>query len=343
MKIFGQQLGPRAVMRRCSAAELDEPGSAWNRAAARTVQADPFCCGTQWQLSFHEVFCPSRPLHLCEGAGSVIAFSEELDPRLGPVLEPVEAGWLFGCPLLGPNAVHLLDLFLRKELAAERKLPCVLVSGVLPGGQLARSLVQVCRTRFEVGVAEGARLCSASLEGGLDGFLSRRSGRLRRNLKSAARKASQSGVHYERCAPASAGEADAVYARMVAVEQKSWKGLGRCGMAEMPSKEFYARMLRRLAVSRDGRVMFARCGEQDVGFIFGGLAGGVYRGQQFSYAEDWSGLGIGNLLQVEKVRWLAEEGVVRYDMGPAMEYKRHWTEVETRIEAWLLRPVWGVG
>jgi CelD/BcsL family acetyltransferase involved in cellulose biosynthesis len=40
-------------------------------------------------------------------------------------------------------------------------------------------------------------------------------------------------------------------------------------------------------------------------------------------------------MQLEKIRWLCEEGVSRYDMGPLMDYKRHWTEkkavVETRV------------
>ena len=47
---------------------------------------------------------------------------------------------------------------------------------------------------------------------------------------------------------------------------------------------------------------------------------------------------LGNLLQLEQIRWLCEEGADRYDMGPQMDYKRHWTEITTRIEARLLRP-----
>ena len=39
----------------------------------------------------------------------------------------------------------------------------------------------------------------------------------------------------------------AVLARMLAVEEESWKGQGQCGMTEEPARSFYAAMLRRLA------------------------------------------------------------------------------------------------
>ena len=161
---------------------------------------------------------------------------------------------------------------------------------------------------------------------------------MRRSLRRITRHAQDSGLGYQRCAPRSAAAAAAIYARMLAVERASWKGLGRCGMAESPSREFYATMLRRLADSGTGRVIFARCDERDVGFIFGGLAGRTYRGQQFSYVEDFRLSSIGSLLQAEQIRWLCEEGVERYDMGPMMDYKRHWTEDRSRIEALLLEP-----
>ena len=125
---------------------------------------------------------------------------------------------------------------------------------------------------------------------------------------------------------------------MLGVERTSWKGLARRGMDDRYSKAFYSGMMRRLAVSGSGRVIFARAEERDVGFIFGGLAGPIYRGQQFSYAEDWAPFSIGNLLQQEQIAWLAEEAVPTYDMGPLMDYKRHWTESRTGMEVLLLRP-----
>ena len=41
---------------------------------------------------------------------------------------------------------------------------------------------------------------------------------------------------------------------------------------------------------------------------------------------------------VEQIRWLGEEGATRYDMGPWMEYKPHWTEQTVTLERRLLVP-----
>ena len=337
MKAAARRAAIRAGLRSCSPVEFDHPASLWNLAAEQTSQGDPFCCRTEWALSFHEAFYPQRPLHLCESQHSVVAFAERVDAAIGRLLEPLESMWFFGCPLLGAHAVELLDAFLG-ERADGPDAPAVLLSGLLPGGSLLRGIQKTFRSRHEIVRLGPTVLCSASLEGGIDGFLARRSGLFRRRLQHAQRRAAQSGVTFERFAPRSAAEAAAIYARMVAVEAASWKGIGDCGMTQPGSREFYARMLRRLAVSGAGRVMLARCGGKDIGFIFGGVAGAVYRGQQFSFAEDWRTFSIGNLLQLEQLRWLCEEGAARYDMGPRMDYKRHWTEIETRIEARLLRP-----
>lgn len=322
--------------RPCSFAELDRPDSVLNRAAAQTVQADPFCCRTEWQFSFHEAFHPQQPLHFREGGGSVVAFAKARHPRIGPLLQPVESHWCFGSPLLGPDAIDLLDSLLREEAMRDR--PAVLLSGLVPGSALPRRVAGRFRSRYEIVHLKPETLCSASLEGGPDAFLSRRSAQLRKRLRQAERRATERGVSFERCVPRSVAEADAAYARMLRVERASWKGIGRCGMAEPPALEFYRQMLRRLSRSASGRVMFARCDEKDIGFILGGLAGARYRGQQFSFAEDWRPWSIGNLLQLQQIRWLCEEGVARYDMGPLMDYKVHWTELRQRIEARLLRP-----
>jgi hypothetical protein len=324
-------------LRRPTLDELDRPDSVWNRAAAEAARADPFCCRTEWQLSFHEAFAPRRPLGLREGGGSVVALAKRWHPATGPLLEPVESHWLFGSPLLGAHAVEVLDAFLGED-ALRRESPSVLVSALLPGGRLVRSLTRTFASRYEIVRLGREVLCSASLEGGLDGFLSRRSARLRKRLRQAERRAAASGVRFERALSRTAAEAGAVFARMLTVERASWKGRERSGIVDPPSRVFYAKMLERLSRSTSARVIFARCEDDDVGFIFGGLAGAVYRGQQFSFTDDWRPFSIGNLLQLEQVRWLCEEGAVRYDMGPLMEYKRHWTETQTRIGARLLRP-----
>jgi len=111
-------------------------------------------------------------------------------------------------------------------------------------------------------------------------------------------------------------------------------------MAEPPAKEFYAVLLRRLSGLCGSRVIMASHEGKDIGFIFGGMAGTIYRGQQFSYDAQWKKYSLGNVLQQEKIRWLCEEGTTRYDMGPIvgprMEYKHHWAEMQIASQAWLL-------
>ena len=127
---------------------------------------------------------------------------------------------------------------------------------------------------------------------------------------------------------------------MLKVELASWKGIEDCGMTEPVSKAFYDALLKRLVVSEDARIIFAMHEGNDIGFIFGSMAAKIYRGQQFSFDEGWSHASIGNVLQAEQIKWLCEEGAVRYDMGPrfgpGMEYKKHWVERLYHIQTWFL-------
>ncbi len=324
------------------AAELDRPDSIWNRAAQRSAQGDPFCCRTEWQLSLQESYFPKRTLHLRESGSSLLALAERDHPDLGPTLEPLDSLWYFGSPLLGPDAADLLEAFLA-ERVSHGEPATFLLSGIIPGDALRERILRSFLPRFEIYRIKTVTVCSASLAGGLDGFLARRSRLLRRRLRQATRRARDAGVEFERIAPRSASEAEAAFARMLEVERTSWKGIARRGMGDRYSTLFYSGMVRRLAVSGSARVIFARAGERDIGFIFGGLAGTVYRGQQFSYADDWAPFSIGNLMQQEQIAWLAEDAILKYDMGPLMDYKDHWTETRIDMEVLLLRPRRGPG
>ncbi|MEZ6030775.1 MAG: GNAT family N-acetyltransferase [Hyphomonadaceae bacterium] len=256
------------------------------------------------------------------------------------VLGPIERMWLFGCNVLGAAGVDLLEQLLRDSASEAAGLGRrFVVSGLDPDGPLAVAI----RSRLSPYAAfrwvKQDVQCAASLEGGLDGFLSRRSANHRKKLRQAIRRAKAAGIGFERHAPASAHEAGAVFARMLAVERRSWKGIARQGMDGPMTRTFYGAMLRRLALAREGRVMFATHEGKDIGFIFGGMAGAIYRGQQFSFDDAWRDMSIGNVLQYEQVAWLCEEGAHRYDMGPLrgglMEYKAHWTEIHLPMEAWI--------
>ena len=322
--------------------EIPPEASAWTGAALGTNQADPFCCLPAWQLAFHDAFCPNRRLFIAEKGGTVLAFAEQVFSPDDVYLTPIEPSWFFGCPLLGPRAVQLFAEALAFWADAyQPHFPSIVISGIRPEARLGRSLFAAFKNDCTFYLHSEGTQCVASLAGGLDGYLSRRSANHRSKLKQATKKARAAGITFERHAPASVAEARTVYARMIAVEKSSWKGLGQCGMAEPVVCDFYAFLLERQVAFQGSRIIFARHEDKDIGFIFGGMAGKVYRGQQFSYADNWRAFSIGNLLQMEQIDWLCAEGARRYDMGPIsgprMEYKAHWAEREIPIQTWLLQ------
>jgi CelD/BcsL family acetyltransferase involved in cellulose biosynthesis len=185
--------------------------------------------------------------------------------------------------------------------------------------------------------------CAASLEGGWDGYLSRRTEHERKNLRREGRLVRKSGIEFERVSPEAGENALKTFDRMLAVEWKSWKGLQCCGMQMPPSKNFYRLLLARMAASRSARVIFARHDGADIGYIYGSMAGKIYRGQQFSFDDAWRKYSVGDILQAEQIQWLCEEGAARYDMGPydpnvkAYQYKKHWTEQFIQHQIWVMR------
>ena len=318
-----------------------EQYATWHSAALHSAQADPFSCTPAWQLAFHDAFGPKRRLLFAEADGSVIALAEGLVSEEEIYITPLEPSWFFGCPLLGSNAPQLFAEAMHFFAGTYApRFPKVLVGGLGPGLDYVQNMLNKTRMPLQAHLVKAGIQGSASLAGGLDGYLSRRSANLRRNLKRSATKAHELGIYYERVLPSTEDEAKATFSRMIAVERTSWKGIDHCGMAEPGICDFYAFLLLRLAPENGARVIFARCEDTDVGFIFGGLAGDIYRGQQFSYAQDCHELSLGNLMQIEKIRWLCEEGVQRYDMGPLdgpkMQYKTHWTETAFPIRTWLI-------
>jgi len=320
-------------------ASWDAHDSNWNKMALRTRQADPICCRSEWQLAYHEAFQPDRNLYLRHSGDGLIAFAELKHPSGFAIFTPVEAHWLFGSPLLGPESIDLLEDAMIELGSVHRgrlRPPAFVISGLRPNGAMLKTLKRRLNRQYDFRFHADETLCGASLKGGLDGYLSRRSPNHRRKLRKQMKRARQKGVTFERHQPDPDSDLVALYKRMIAVEKKSWKGMNHCGMAEHPAREFYRSLLQRLARSGAARIMFAQHDGQDIGFIFGGVADGIYRGQQFSFMHAWQRESIGNLMQLEQIRWLCEDNAQRYDMGPIMDYKHHWTENNYHSQTWVL-------
>ena len=344
----------------------------WND-AVDADQYDPSCCSPAWQLSFHDTFAPARRVFIETDGQNAVAFAEASFTDGSPCLLPLEPHWFSGCPILGPEADRFFAQCLGSIIREYGQVPGVMLSGMHPreDNPLLSRIVRGFSRFYQFAHYTTPEQRTASLEGGLDGWLSRRSGNFRCKMKKARRRADELGVTYERHIPSSNEDANAIYARMLDVESRSWKGAANSGISETPSREFYHAMMHRLSVGPQAgcaRVIFAMHEGQDIGFIFGSLAGGsltsrpllvddrgdyvtahrpspagsVYRGQQFSYDQNWREWSVGDLLQFQQIAWLAEEGVIRYDMGmsddPRMAYKAHWAETVRRQQTWLMIP-----
>jgi CelD/BcsL family acetyltransferase involved in cellulose biosynthesis len=179
----------------------------------------------------------------------------------------------------------------------------------------------------------------ASLDGGIDGFLSRRSRELRKTIRKSLRAAESAGLVFE-SVRATKAESTALYDRIQAIEVDSWKSREGVGIHTGPMRAFYAAMLPRLCELGQQRTIFARIpegnGMRDVGYILGAVMGDEYRGLQFSYNDDFAQLGIGGLLQYQQVLELCADGVARYDLGTEMDYKRRWAEEIMETEMLVL-------
>lgn len=284
---------------------------------------DPYCSRSEWVLSFHSAFAPQRAVFALRDGGSFVTLAGAPDERFGYVVQPLEHLWGMACPLVGPDARALLARLLAGGvfpagahlllygLPFDRLWLSELAAGLPPGW--AFGLVGTTDRRI------------ASLEGGLDGFLARRSPNLRRSVRKSLHRIERLGVRFERV-PVTPDTFPAVYRRILAIERQSWKSRSGNGVDRGPMKRFYERMIPRLLRRDAFRLIIARRDDEDLGYVHGGTIGRHFRGLQFSFVDDERTLSLGNLLQVEMVRWLAEDGFETYDLGMVVPYKERWAE-----------------
>ncbi len=317
---------------------LEERAAHFDALVAQTPQIDHFCSSSAWTLSAAEALMPARePAVLCGEHGYFAAMSAT-HPNGMVYLEPLELSWGLACPLVGPDVEALVDE-VAAALASRGDWMFLVVPGVTADGPHRAAL---CRRELPWVVRPGAVTVRhvASLEGGLDGFLRRRSANFRRALHKSQRAAAAAGIEVEVAADGQArggdAAAEALYARIMAVEEGSWKSLEGVGVAAGPMRAFYAAMLPRLLAAGRARVMFARHEGRDVGYILGAVFGDEYRGLQFSYRDEYSEYSIGSLCQLRQIEALCAEGVRLYDLGTEMEYKARWAERRFATELQIL-------
>ena len=297
----------------------------FDREVAATPAIDRFCSSSAWILAAAGALMPPRAPFSFAGTSGYFAAMRGLHPAGFPYIEPLELAWGLAAPLIGRDPAALAAEVVT-ALAARRDWQLAIFAGLTADGPQRRALDRVLPPRWERRRGTPTVRHVASLDGGVDGFLSRRSRELRKSLRKSMRAAAEAGVVFESVRGASPGDAAALYARIQQIEAASWKARDGVGISSGPMRLFYQLMLPRLCEQGQQRTLFARLADRDVGYIFGAVFEGEYRGLQFSYDDDHAELGIGGLLQYHQVVELCADGVGRYDLGTEMDYKRRWAE-----------------
>jgi hypothetical protein len=318
--------------------QLRQRAEAHFEAVAQTEGIDQFCSSLDWILPAHEAFIPDHPLHLRASEDGFVALARGFNPRIGRYLQPLEASWCLASPFAGGDAPALVAGFHEECETRLVDWDLLYLSGIPPETELFRAIVREFGARHRIGLGHRTLRYVASLEGGTDAFLSRRSSKFRANLRRSGRLADDAGVEFDWIDSVDPEKCDQLYERILAVEERSWKGQSGTGILDGGMNTFYRIMLPRLARRDALRVVFARADDRDVAFVFGGLFEGTYRGLQLSYDDELSRLSLGNLVQLEMIERLCEEGVSRYDLGSELEYKARWAEsrLET-VTLWVWR------
>lgn len=303
---------------------LEASADAYDAVVAVTPDVDRFCASSAWILPAHRALMPPRRAWVRRSEAGWLVLARGIDPQLGPFLQPFEAVWGFAAPVAGPDPVALARDVAGALRAEEDAWAVALFSGLVRGSTFFDALVRRLAGRGRLGVGHEVARRRASLEGGLDGFLSRRSPRFRANVRRARRRARERGVGFETVDPRT--DPEAFFERVQAVERRSWKGIGGVGIEAGAMHAFYHRMIPRLVAQGSLRGRFAVLDGEDVAYVFGAVEEGIYRGLQTSYDHRFERLSLGAVIQLELIEGLAAEGASIYDMGQDIDYKARWTE-----------------
>lgn len=293
----------------------------WSETVRGASFLDRYCSSGFWGEPQGVAFLQSNQL-LCYRSEHGLAFFSQREVPGGQILGPPDGMWLLGTPILGPTPHRML----RDLLSYWGKAPGmrqVVLSGLYPENPLCSPDLWRSLGGWEI---ETSGRVVASLEGGMDGFMSRRSknfrSRLRRTLK-AARAAGAEPDWMPRAADRS--QCEELLQRILKIESQSWKGRAGRGIDEGAMHLFYQAMIPLLAAHGLLRGLFLRHEDRDLAYLFGASFDGYFRGLQFSYVHQ-EDTGLGNVCQYLMIERLVEEGCRDYDLGQAMEYKNRWAE-----------------
>jgi hypothetical protein len=304
-----------------------------DRAFSRTPDIDHFCSQSAWVLSADSAIMGGREPFCRRGEHGWMLLARRTWDSGVTSLEALESAWRLASPFAlheGSDAGRFADELV-DEWRSAAPFDVLVLSGLAPASRLFGELVRALSPSYGLrtdAIPPTLRF-RASLQGGVDGFFSRRSPKMRGALRAAERRAAASGVSFEEAACSSASSRE-LYERLLALEARSWKGMEGDGLLGASMQAFYRRMLPMLAEDGSLRAQIGRKDGEDVAMLVGALieteAGRTFRGLQFSFDDRFRSLALGNLAQLAQIRALVDEGALLYDLGSDVEYKRRWGE-----------------
>jgi len=306
-------------MQRLTLEEFRERAGELATAAVRTPGISAFCTGPAWQIAAHDALHgaeSSRSHLIVEDEGTWMIFVER--ERDG-IYFPFEASWMFSSPVAG-DPDRIVDLLLAVHRWIPRQVGLCL-GGIRCGSPLHRAIRRMKPVAGRYSEFPVTECMIIDLDEGLEGWLGRRSPKFRRTLRDSEKSGEIEIVE-------AGGEPAAdLFARILAVQARTYKWREGTDILIAPEyAAFYRSLLTALRAGGELRLLFARRGDEDVAYIFGGVAGDTYRGLQMSYIEELRPLGLGNRLQLENLRRCEAGGIARYDLGMHSAYKERWAD-----------------
>ena len=308
----------------------------WSKACSGRRDLDRYCSSPYWGVPLCKAFQGDGELFVYQSSSENFAVFCERPVQGGVLVLPADGMWLLGTPILSPRPASMLGELIRYWAANPHPLGLrqVLIGGVYPASRLVASRFWERLGGWEI---ESSQRMVASLEGGFEGFMSRRSKNFRSRLRRTVKAAARDDIEVEFMPrQAEADECSRLLSRIFEVEAACWKGQKGQGIDSGGMRVFYENMIPRLAAHGRFRGLFLRQAGIDVAYLFGAFFDNYFRGLQFSYRSNHDE-GLGNVCQFYMIQSLVDEGCTDYDLGQGMKYKTRWSEQHLESRSFVIQ------
>jgi CelD/BcsL family acetyltransferase involved in cellulose biosynthesis len=246
---------------------------------------------------------------------------------------------MLGSPFVAPEARTLVDGALDVLDTTADRWHTFVLGGIRADtlGQAFDDLERALSRSYSLRRISPQERRVASLDGGLDGYLSRRSGGFRTSLRAQQRRARERGASFRRTLARTTDEVNDLLRACHGVEVRTWKAAEGMGVDQGAARTFQHGVMRRAAdLGLEARAVVMELDGADVAYVNGVVGPEGYRGMSLSFDESFRPLGAGNLVQAEMLAWLCDDAVRWYDLGGTLPYKERWGEIGLSTTGWVV-------